>query len=108
MQAPNSPTALCCFYDRIAEHFIYAANSLGLEVPADLSIIGCNDDGLAATLKPELTTIHIPAFDIGFSACRALNNQLATPKGNSSVVTIPVHLVERGSVAQLDCDDPAI
>lgn len=102
MDRPAPPTAFCCFYDRIAEHFIHAATSIGLQLPSDLSFIGCNDDGLAATLKPELTTIHIPAFEIGVAACKALNGTLPALKSGASVVTLPVHLVERGSVAQLD------
>lgn len=108
MTRPKPPTAICCFYDRIAEHFMHAAHSMGLQLPSDLSFIGCNDDGLADTLKPDLTTIHIPAFEIGLAACKALNGSLTNLETDSPVVTLPVHLVERGSVAQLDCAIPAV
>lgn len=106
MNRPDPPTACCCFYDRIAELLMQAAGSMGLQLPGDLSFIGCNDDGLAATLKPELTTIHIPAFEIGMVACKTLNGSLPVLESGSSVVTLPVHLVERGSVTKVDSHSP--
>jgi DNA-binding LacI/PurR family transcriptional regulator len=108
MDRSQPPTAMCCFYDRIAEHFMHAARSMGIRIPDDLSLIGCNDDGLAASLKPELSTIHIPAFEIGVAACKALNGSLPASQYPSSAVTLPVHLVERHSVAQLDSSAPAV
>lgn len=108
MQAPEPPTAVCCYYDRIADYFMQAATAMGLRIPRDLSLIGCNDDGLATTLNPQLTTIHIPAFEIGLAACRVLNGSQLNGQDSSPVITIPVYLVERGSVARFDPAAPAV
>jgi DNA-binding LacI/PurR family transcriptional regulator len=108
MQEPDPPTAICCFYDRLADYFMQAASVMGLRLPEDLSLIGCNDDGLATALSPQLTTIHIPAFEIGLAACKTLNGDSFRSRDVPPVITIPVHLVERASVAQVEPASPAL
>ncbi|NOD47685.1 MULTISPECIES: LacI family DNA-binding transcriptional regulator [unclassified Ruegeria] len=59
------PTALLCGNDVIAQGGLFAAQSLGLKVPDDLSIIGIGDFKGSADVEPGLTTIRIPAETIG-------------------------------------------
>jgi DNA-binding LacI/PurR family transcriptional regulator len=108
MLEPDPPTAICCFYDRLADYFMQAAGSLGLRVPEDLSLIGCNDDGLATALTPQLTTIHIPAFEIGLAACKAFHESSFHSQTAPPIISIPVHLVERASVAKVESASPAL
>ena len=43
-----------------------AARKLGLEVPPDLSIIGCDNQLIiAAHLRPALTTMQLPHAEMG-------------------------------------------
>lgn len=65
LTAPTRPTALLCGNDVIAQGALFAAQSLGLRVPNDLSIIGIGDFKGSADVEPGLTTIRIPAETIG-------------------------------------------
>ncbi|NNG37536.1 LacI family DNA-binding transcriptional regulator [Nakamurella aerolata] len=50
--------------DDMAFGALTALRSIGLEVPADLSIAGCDDFGLARVTTPSLTTIRVPAKEL--------------------------------------------
>jgi LacI family transcriptional regulator len=60
LDQPDPPTAIFCFNDRMAIGCYEAARKLGLQVPADLSIVGFDDEDLAANMDPPLTTLVLP------------------------------------------------
>lgn len=65
LDLPNRPTALFCFNDRMAMGAYYAAAERALRIPHDLSIIGFdNQDLIANGLRPRLTTIELPHYDM--------------------------------------------
>ena len=69
----DRPTAVICGNDVIAFATIWAAQSLGLSVPEDISVMGIGDFQCAAKMTPPLSTIRIPAHTIGrLSANRIL------------------------------------
>ena len=69
----DRPTAVICGNDVIAFATIWAAQSLGLSVPEDISVMGIGDFQGAAEMTPPLSTIRIPAHTIGrLSANRIL------------------------------------
>jgi len=65
LQGEHRPTALLCGNDVIAQGVIYGAQSCGIVVPDDLSVIGIGDFKGSGEMEPGLTTIRIPARDIG-------------------------------------------
>jgi len=65
------PTAVFAFNDLMAFGALQAITENGLEVPRDVSLIGC-DDIIARFLRPELTTVHQPAIELGEMAARVL------------------------------------
>jgi LacI family transcriptional regulator len=72
MALPSSPSIVVCGNDSIALGAMNAARSLGLSVPADLSIVGFDDLPMAAWEIVELTTVHQPMDDMARSAARLL------------------------------------
>ena len=62
------PTALLCGNDVIAQGAVFAAQSLKMQVPNDMSIIGIGDFKGSEDMEPALTTIRIPARRIGDTA----------------------------------------
>ena len=50
LDRPDRPTALLCFSDVFAAQAIRAAEDLGLNVPADLSVVGYDDADFASTI----------------------------------------------------------
>ncbi len=69
---PNPPTAAFCANDALALATIEVATSLGMNLPRDFSIVGVDNhiDGWIST--PRLTTVTIPAKEIGQEAVKAL------------------------------------
>ena len=57
----NPPTALICTHERLAGGAVLAAASLGVRIPADLSLVSLDDgEQLASGLVPRLTMIARP------------------------------------------------
>ncbi|MFI6860477.1 LacI family DNA-binding transcriptional regulator [Streptomyces sp. NPDC050421] len=91
------PTAIVCDDDILAAGACKAARRLGLRVPDDLSVTGFDDLALATAVEPELTTVRLPAEQVGE---RGMNALLAVLEGRQAEPgSLPVQLVVRGSCA---------
>ncbi|WSA75793.1 LacI family transcriptional regulator [Streptomyces sp. NBC_01799] len=91
------PTAIICDDDILAAGACKAARRLGLRVPDDVSVTGFDDLALATAVEPELTTVRLPAEQVGERGMTAL---LAVLDGRPAEPgSLPVHLVVRGSSA---------
>jgi DNA-binding LacI/PurR family transcriptional regulator len=97
----DRPTAIMCSTDLLAVASIHAANRLGLRVPKDVAISGFDDFPFAHFMAPALTTVRIPAYDMGREAARILIDHLTNEGQSSSYgaeqVEFPVQLVVRES-----------
>ncbi len=82
--------------DVVALGVIGAARAHRLRVPEELAIVGFDDIPLAAHFDPPLTTVHLPAYELGNSVGRALIDRIAgRPVPPRSV--LETQLVVRGS-----------
>lgn len=98
------PTALFCYNDRMAMGAYRAAAELGLRIPADLSVVGFDDQELiAANLYPGLTTVALPHYEMGAWATEHLIDAI---EGKDDLSLMALHptilgcpLVSRESVA---------
>lgn len=96
----NRPTAVFCANDLIAMGALKAALKAGADVPRELSIIGCDDVEMASVVTPELTTIAIPARELGARAARLLIRQLDGQEVSAKPgKPLPVRLVRRATTA---------
>ena len=66
-----------CANDVMAIGALDAALGRGLKAPDDLAIVGVDDIEAASLLRPSLTTIRIPALEIGRTAGTLLMDRLA-------------------------------
>jgi len=96
------PTALICVNDYEAAHAAYRLGQLGLKVPEDVSIIGC--DNIVESLSPSvgLTTIEQPFDEIGREAARLFIRRIKSPDSLPSFVEVPSKLIIRDSVIKLN------
>ncbi|GHH48920.1 LacI family DNA-binding transcriptional regulator [Streptomyces candidus] len=96
-RSTTRPTALICDDDILAAGACKALRRLGLRVPEDVSVTGFDDLALATAVEPELTTVRLPAEQVGERGMAALLAVLEnrTPIGGD----LPVELVVRGSTA---------
>lgn len=74
----NPPTALFCANDIQALGALFACQKLGLSIPNDLSIIGFDDLPMIRVANPPLTTVHVPAHEMGEAAADALVGAVET------------------------------
>lgn len=90
-------TAVYAQNDIMALGVISALHELGLGVPEDCAVVGCDDIPMAAHAIPPLTTVHIPFYETGETAVRLLLDIIAGRSDRPKRVLLPVHLVCRGS-----------
>ena len=95
------PTAVFCATDIIALGAHKAASAAGLQLGADLSIIGCDDIEISTLVTPELTSIRTPQRELGARAVRMLIQRLDDQSDSTPTIQIlPVKLVRRGSTGR--------
>ncbi len=92
------PTAVFFANDLMAIGAIKQCLRDGLRLPNDCSIVGCDDIEFAQYVTPELTTVAVPARELGARATRLLVQLVehSTHRLNASRM-LPVRLVPRGS-----------
>lgn len=99
----DRPTAVFCINDLVAAGALKVCALDGVKVPHDMSIMGCDDIELASLLVPELTTVAIPARELGARAARLLLQALQGEEERKTPPrprkTISSRLVVRGTTA---------
>ncbi|WP_088288413.1 LacI family DNA-binding transcriptional regulator [Kineosporia sp. A_224] len=98
---PDRPTAVFAANDLSAIRTMEVADSLGLAVPADLSVIGFDNVPESALATPPLTTIAQPLKAIGATALRMLVAMLAGATPDPVHVHLPTTMVERATCRAL-------
>ena len=94
--AESGATAVFAFDDLMAAGVIAGLSELGIRVPADRSIIGCDDVLLAQTMTPGLTTVAAPFTELGRYSVETLSEILAGQAPRT--VTLPGAAMLRGTV----------
>jgi LacI family transcriptional regulator len=90
---------LVCYNDLVAVGALRACIELGLRVPDDVAVVGCDDIMVAGLLSPALTTLRVPKYEIGASAARMLLDRIGERRGKSEVLLRP-KLIVRESAPQ--------
>jgi LacI family transcriptional regulator len=94
----STPDAIFVASDVVAIGAIAGLREAGLSVPGDVSVVGFDAIPLAAYLDPPLTTISLPAHDLGRAAGRALLDRIAgRPVAGRTL--LPTELIVRASTA---------
>ena len=97
------PTAIFCYTDRMAMGAYEAIAEAKLSIPQDISVVGFDNQlNIADALRPPLTTVQLPHFEMGaWAATRLL--EAIDPENSESLITIEqviaCPLVIRDSVA---------
>lgn len=88
IEAHPNCTAVFAASDEMAVGAIHAALDQGKKVPEDISIIGFENIPLASQVRPLLSTIHVPMYDIGAVAMRLLTKFMNKEEIDSSQVVL--------------------
>jgi DNA-binding LacI/PurR family transcriptional regulator len=97
--AEKRPTAIFCYNDMSALGVMQAAETAGLRIPEDLSLVGFDDLFFAAQLRPPLTTVRQPKKEIGRCAMRQLLSLLRGEEEGGSTTLIKGELIVRESTS---------
>jgi DNA-binding LacI/PurR family transcriptional regulator len=100
------PSAVFCANDLLALGALKAAAEARVRVPSELSLVGCDDIEMAQLVTPELTTVAVPARELGAGAARLLLRQLAGEPARAASAPLAVRLVARGTTGPVPVDVP--
>lgn len=91
-------TAVFCHNDRMAMGLYDGLRERGLTVPHDIAVVGFdNQEVIAAHLRPPLTTVALPHYELGAAGIRLLLG-VDPPTTKHGVAEIMCPLIERQSV----------
>ena len=101
LDLPDPPTAVFCYCDRMAVGAYEAVRERGLRVPDDLSIVGFDDEAVAADLSPPLTTVDLPTEAMGRWAVTRLLDLVHDTASDTRrrKVKMECRLISRASIA---------
>lgn len=95
LDSPDRPTAVFAHDDLLAAATLRAARELGLQVPADLAVVGFDDTDIASALG--LTTIRQPFEGSGQVAAKTLLDRMADPTLPTRTTVLDLLLIHRDS-----------
>lgn len=97
-------TALFCTQDNLALYIINEFYDRGIKVPDDISVCGFGGSRLSGMMRPRLTTVKEPFYDIGAVAIRKLLKTIESKSKtvDDESVLLPVQILKRDSVKNLE------
>lgn len=98
LRNPLPPTAVFCASDVLAVGAMYECQQAGYNVPQDISIVGFDDVPITQYVTPQLTTVRVPAADMGRRATQELLKAIRGD-GIGLGIELPTDLIIRGSTA---------
>ncbi|GAB7050295.1 LacI family DNA-binding transcriptional regulator [Catenuloplanes indicus] len=91
------PDAVFAAGNRLTLGALRCLRDRGVSVPGEVGLVGFDDLSWAALIRPALTTVAQPTYELGRSAARLLAERIAEPSRPPSTVTLATHLEIRDS-----------
>ncbi|MHA7292057.1 LacI family DNA-binding transcriptional regulator [Arthrobacter sp. MDT3-24] len=93
-------TAVYCYNDRMAMGLYDGLREHGLSIPEDMAVVGFdNQEVIAAHVRPPLSTVALPHYELGAAGVRMLLGLEEAPAADPTKIHCPT--VERNSVRAL-------
>ncbi len=96
------PTATFIASDEVATGALAALHERGISVPDGMAIVGFDDIPLARYLTPPLTTIRLPAYDLGLQAADMLIDIIQGEEIAETGVLLDTELIIRESCGECE------
>ncbi|MDQ0215033.1 LacI family transcriptional regulator [Oikeobacillus pervagus] len=96
-ESPLKPTAIFVSNDEMALGVIHGAQDAGVKVPDELEVISFDSSRLALMVRPQLTSVVQPLYDIGAVSMRLLTKFMNKEKVEDHIVVLPHRIEKRGS-----------
>lgn len=103
LKLKNRPDAIFAVNDSIAIGAMYEISEAGLNIPDQISVVGFDDILYSSFVKPSLTTVWQPVYEMGILSARILSGRINETEENHKIriETLFPELVIRGSSKQL-------
>lgn len=98
MALEDPPDAIFCANDMMALGCYDALRERGLRVPQDVAVIGFDDREIAQFMRPALTTLILPQYEMGAIAAELLIDRTGGLERRHDQIKVECPLVERNSV----------
>lgn len=98
MQLDNPPDGIFCANDMMAVGCYDALRELGKRIPEDVSVVGFDDREIAQFMRPPLTTLVLPHYDMGALAAELLLDIAGGLQSGHDQIKVECSLVPRRSV----------
>lgn len=99
LELDKIPTAIFVGSDDMAIEAIKTIQEKGLNVPADISVVGFDDNWLASQIQIPLTTVRQPLDQMGIMAAELLNEFIKNPNKKIQRILLTAKLIVRNSSA---------
>ncbi len=103
LDLPNPPTAIWAINDLLATGALRAIHERGLRMPEEVALAGFDNIAFAQQLYPPLTTVQMPARELGGRAAEILFERMENPDLPPMQEMLPTRLIVRQST----CGDKA-
>ncbi|MBT2638447.1 MULTISPECIES: catabolite control protein A [unclassified Bacillus (in: firmicutes)] len=97
LELNQKPTAILVGSDEMALGVIHGAFDRGYSVPDDFEVISSDNTRLTLMVRPQLTTIVQPLYDIGAVAMRLLTKYMNKENVDENIVVLPHRIENRKS-----------
>ena len=91
------PTAFYAASDLMAMAALRALYQLGISVPDRVAVIGMSNIEMSQYANPPLTTIEVPAVEMGITAARVIAQRIRGDDSLPKRILLPSRLIERDS-----------
>jgi LacI family transcriptional regulator len=97
LEASVKPTAIFVGADEMALGVVHGAEDKGYKIPEDFEVITSDNTRLSLMVRPQLTTVVQPLYDIGAVAMRLLTKLMNKEKVSEHIVILPHRIEHRQS-----------
>ncbi|MBS4173845.1 catabolite control protein A [Bacillus sp. FJAT-49736] len=94
------PTAIFAGNDEMALGVVHGAQDDGVVIPEQLEVITSDNTRLALMVRPQLTSVVQPLYDIGAVAMRLLTKYMNKEKVTENIVILPHRIEHRSSTTE--------
>jgi DNA-binding LacI/PurR family transcriptional regulator len=97
LDLPKPPTAVFVASDLVAFGALMVVKERGLRIPTDIALVGFDDVQLAHYVDPPLTTMQLPAYELGYRAAALLTQLIGGDAVEEQKILLQTELVVRQS-----------
>lgn len=101
----EKPTAVFAISDEMAVGAIHVIQDQGLNVPNDIEVMGFDNTPISSMVRPLLSTIAQPQYDIGAVAMRFLTKHINKEPISDQIVILQHQILNRKSTKNLNVSD---